>query len=115
MNKGICEHLEAELPGVDDGELPYNTRYYITKMQETLQAPAFDERSAIKALESMGLNDYQIEILLDHCVSDWHYTEIAKNHGFIDRKTVSKFLKSTLEYLRLNSDSVKQKLGSRHE
>lgn len=67
-----------------------------------LSAEEFDEAVAnfVAKLESLGIESFRIELLVDKFVSGFTYEEIATQHGFVSEHAVRRVVNQTLSTLK---------------
>lgn len=102
-----CKHLERLLDNPNKGTLSFQ---FMNENKESVQStPDFktlNDGSLEAKLATLGLTHWEIEIILDRFISNLSFEDIALNHGYQNRKSISRVLTNSLNKLKQNPLTV---------
>ena len=94
VTKNPCPHLEELLPPINGGGTKMLTYYpstdSITESMYIYPDPPDEVKidKFVKKCYKLGLNEYEIVLLVERLILKKSYHEIAKEHGFVDPRDV---------------------------
>lgn len=105
MSKNPCVHLEKKInihPNKGRLSSAFEKEHVDVVMRDI--APLQDTRELEIKLKAYGLQEYEIELLLDRIVANLSFEEIKKKHGYVStKKSIWRLYTQLIEKLQKSS------------